>query len=186
MDRLGGVVFLESSNRVVTFHGEVLGERQRQVLQTLCPSVSRRGFYLGGGTAVALHLAHRRSLDFHWFSFLEYRYPLLEPPVEWEEHGCDVASLDDLACMKLAAVAQRGTRKDFVDIHALLRRHRPLPELLDLYRRKYDAEDVGHLLFGLSYFDDAEAEGMPTMLEDVAWEEVRESVAGAVRDVASG
>lgn len=225
MDRLGGVVFLENSNRVVTFHGEVLGERQRQVLQALCPSVSRRGFYLGGGTAVALHLGHRRSVDFDWFldddlgdpmalagelrneeiplrmqsvgrgtlhalvsevrvSFLEYRYPLLEPPVAWEERGCDVASLDDLACMKLAAVAQRGTRKDFVDIHALLRRHRPLPELLDLYRRKYDAEDVGHLLFGLSYFDDAEAEVMPTMLEDVAWDEVKEWVAGAVRDLA--
>ncbi len=49
---------------------------------------------------------------------------------------------------------------------------------------KYDAEDVGHLLFGLSYFDDAEAEVMPTMLEDVAWDEVKEWVAGAVRDLA--
>ncbi len=66
-------------------------------------------------------------------SFFEFHYPLLQPLVRWDEIGCDLASLDDLACMKLAAIAQRGSRKDFIDIHALISRHRPLGDLLALY-----------------------------------------------------
>src|SRR5437870_361966 len=65
-------------------------------------------------------------------SLLEYRYPLLAPLVHWPEFDCRIASLDDIACMKLAAVAQRGAKKDFVDIYALAVRHRPLLEMLRL------------------------------------------------------
>jgi len=41
-------------------------------------------------------------------SFMEYRYPLLQPLVSSDEFGCHLAALDDIACMKLSAVAQRG------------------------------------------------------------------------------
>lgn len=74
----------------------------------------------------------------------------------------------------------------FVDIYALLREHRPLTALLELYRRKYDVEDVGHVVFGLGYFDDADEEGVtPTMLWDVGWDEVKRFVARAVRTLAN-
>jgi hypothetical protein len=45
-------------------------------------------------------------------SFFEYRNPLLRPGLD--ESGVVLASLEDLAAMKLAAVAQRGSRKDFL------------------------------------------------------------------------
>src|SRR2546426_11653184 len=45
----------------------VLGPRQRQVLARVAPSLTKAGFYLGGGTALALQLGHRRSLDLDWF-----------------------------------------------------------------------------------------------------------------------
>lgn len=61
----------------VSFHPEALRPRQREVLHTLGPAASRRGFYLAGGTAIALHLGHRHSVDFDWF-----RQPLLEEPLE--------------------------------------------------------------------------------------------------------
>ncbi len=40
-----------------------------------------------------------------------------------------LASLEDLGCMKLAAIAQRGAKKDFFDLHALLRAGQSLPRL---------------------------------------------------------
>lgn len=46
----------------MTFHAEVLPESQQRVLRQLGPSLSRAGFVLAGGTAVALHPGHRRSL----------------------------------------------------------------------------------------------------------------------------
>lgn len=203
-------------------HEEALAAAQRRVLRRLGGATTPRGFYLGGGTAVALQLGHRRSVDFDWFSavalgdaltlarsleadglrvrveqtgpgtlhatmsrvrvtFLEYRYPLLHSPLEWPEYGCLIASLDDLACMKLSAVAQRGAKKDFVDIYAIGRRHRPLPELLRLYQRKYAVRDVGHVLRGLAYFDDAETERMPRMLWDVDWRTVKATIRRWVR-----
>ncbi|MGE5550255.1 MAG: hypothetical protein ACM3ZC_06960 [Bacteroidota bacterium] len=52
----------------MSFHLEILLPEQREVLNILGPAASKAGFYLGGGTAVALHLGHRRSVDFDWFT----------------------------------------------------------------------------------------------------------------------
>lgn len=209
----------------LSFHPEVLTRTQRGVLQHTGPLLNGRGFRLAGGTALALLLGHRRSVDFDWFiettmpdslilareltdagvawetdevargtlhgrveevrvSLLEYRYPLLAPPVAWPEYGCSVLSLDDIACMKLSAITQRGSRKDFVDLFALGTRHRPLTELIELYRRKFDIQDVGHVLFALAYFDDAEAEPMPQMLWEPSWEDMKARIRGWVRRAA--
>lgn len=118
-------------------------------------------------------------------SCLEYRYPLLQPLVPWPECGCLVASLDDLACMKLSAVAQRGSKKDFVDIYALGLKHKPLRDMLHLYQQKYSIADLGHVLYGLAYFDDADRERMPRMLWDTDWRAIKKTIQGWVRDVAS-
>jgi len=172
------------------------------------------GFYLGRGTAVALHLGHRRSVDLDWFtgspvadpmalygilrdgglettrarvepgtlhavlsgvkvSFMEYRYPLLQHLCPMGGADCDVASLDDLACMKLSALAQRGAKKDFLDVYALAMRYKPLPEILALYRRKYDIADTSHVLYALTYFDDAEKERAPRTVERIRWPHVQ-------------
>ena len=85
--------------------------------------------------------------------------------------------------MKLLAVAQRGTRKDFVDLHALLERF-SLAEMIGGFCRKYSVSDTSRLIYSLSYFDDAEADPMPEMLVDVDWPAVRKSVRGAVADLA--
>ena len=58
IDGLGGAL---------TLHLEVLGQRQLRLLRDLGPWFSKRGFYLAGGTAIALRLGHRRSVDFDWF-----------------------------------------------------------------------------------------------------------------------
>lgn len=197
----------------------VLSRRQLSALRELAPFLRESPFYLAGGTALALQLGHRRSVDFDWFSahpiddplrlaseigaagariavartekgtlhgtvgrvrvsFLEYRYALLRPPLK-SGAGLCLASLEDIACMKLAAVAQRGSKKDFVDLYAL-GQHLSLPEMLRLYKRKYSVSDPGHLLFALSFFDDAEAERMPTMLRACSWAVVKRTIRGWV------
>lgn len=114
-------------------------------------------------------------------TLLEYRYPLLDEPIDWPEKKVALLSLDDVACMKLSAIAQRGSRKDFVDVHVLIEEHRPLDALLELYRRKYEVGEIGHVLYALSYFDDAERERMPQMLWPLDWTRIRRSIEQQVR-----
>jgi hypothetical protein len=208
------------------YYEEVLSVQQRQVLSQLGPLLTERQFYLAGGTALALHLGHRRSVDLGWFTpaqlaeplrlaqelrdagiplvtdavergtlhgtvsgvrvtFLEYRYGLLAPLVPWPEYACQVAAVDDLACMKLAATAQRGSKKDFVDIYALGLRHCALPEMLRLYQQKYAVRDIGHVLYALVYFDDANRERMPEMLWDKDWQSIKKTIQEWVKELAA-
>jgi hypothetical protein len=113
-------------------------------------------------------------------SFLEFRPPLLEPLVECHDLGCRLASCADLAAMKLLAVAQRGTKKDFVGVHALSRQI-PLALMLDCYQRRFGVTDSSRILAGLCFFDDAEVEPMPIMLVSLDWETVKRDLRELVR-----
>lgn len=117
-------------------------------------------------------------------SFIEYRYPLVEPLVLWPEFGCHLASVSDLACMKLSAVAQRGSKKDFVDIYAIGTTMFSLREMLSMYRRKYSVKDISHVLYGLAYFDDADKERGLQILWNIDWTAVKNAVREWVREVA--
>jgi hypothetical protein len=81
-------------------------------------------------------------------------------------------------------IVQRGAKKDVVDLYALVREHRPLPALIEPYRQKYSTDDIAHLLYALSYFDDAEAERMPVLLWDVPWSTMKQAIRTWVQDVA--
>lgn len=105
-------------------------------------------------------------------SLIAYRYPLLFQPVRSPELAVPVASLEDLACMKLSAIAARGMARDFWDLHALLARGvaaGSLERALDLYRTKYTADDIGHVIRSLAYFGDADAAPLPRGLSPADW-----------------
>lgn len=200
----------------MNFYTQGLTAVQLEVLRKLAPFTLSRQYYLGGGTALAIYLGHRRSVDLDWFtseripdamalaqalretgidfetgqvapgtlhgqvqdvriSYLEFHYPLLAPLTHWAETGVNLASLDDLACMKLSAIAQRGSKKDFYDVYALCIQHRPLDQMLTLYQRKFSAADIGPVLYGLVYFDEAEEERDPVLLSQVRWMEVKQA-----------
>jgi hypothetical protein len=116
-------------------------------------------------------------------TFLEYRYPLLQPLSKWEKLGISLVSLDDLACMKLSTIAQCGQRKDFCDIYFLGMKHRPLQDLLNLYKRKFKIKDISPVLYGLSYFDDAEDEPMPNLLLKVQWKTIKKTIQKWVKEL---
>ncbi len=108
------------------------------------------------------------------FSMFYYKYPLLEKTVPFE--GIQLASLMDIAAMKIHAIEQRGTRRDFVDVYFLSKKY-SLEDMLDFYQKKYGAleDHIYSILRSLDYFEDAEQERqMPKMLTTVSWEEVKE------------
>jgi nucleotidyltransferase AbiEii toxin of type IV toxin-antitoxin system len=210
----------------MTLHLEILTEQQQEVLRRLGPVATEEGFYLAGGTSIALVLGHRQSDDFDWFlegdipdplslarriqekgisfvtgqiargtlygtvhgvrvSFIEFRYGLLDSFILWPDFGCRLAGLKDLACMKLSAIAQRGARKDFIDLYALLREGLSLADMLGWYQEKFNVREVGHVVYSLAYFADAEAEPMPRMIWNADWRQVKQTVQEATRRISS-
>ena len=117
-------------------------------------------------------------------SISRYQYPLLHPPEHLSGVPIPIASFDDLICMKLSAIAGRGARRDFWDLHAMLTaRQGRLREALDAYGRKYTAEDVGHVVRSLVYFADAEAEPRSSGLSDEHWDAIKADLRTWVREL---
>ena len=170
-----------------------------------------------GGTALALHLGHRKSVDLDMFGtfdpivsyrklladaghsvegaengtvqslrvnnvkvdLVNYPYPWLDDAIE--EGNIRLAGLRDIAAMKLAAVANRGRKKDFIDVARLLDVF-SLDQMLSLYKEKFSVSELSFPLRGLMYFDDAEEDPMPEMFDsNFTWENVKKTVVAATR-----
>ncbi|RME39198.1 MAG: hypothetical protein D6793_01445, partial [Thermoflexia bacterium] len=192
------------------------------------PSVAP--FYLAGGSAVALHLGHRISVDLDFFtpqeeyaqepliqelarvgrltirqqrpgtlnailegtpvSFFAYPYPMLE---EFQSlWGVRIAGVLDLALMKLAAIGQRGRKRDFIDLYFICQHGYPLDDLLARMPKKFPGVEYPsyHLLRALAYFQDAEEDEMPGMLVPCRWGQVKrffqEEVRRLMRELLEG
>ena len=105
-------------------------------------------------------------------SFLRYRYPLAAKPASWR--GVAVAAPEDVAAMKVSAIMGRGSKKDFIDLHAAARLT-SLERLLQGAVKKY-SDHPDFLLQAaraLVYFDDADKEPSPRLLSGVNWDEVK-------------
>jgi len=61
-------------------HKEILSKEQIELLPLL--GFANRGFGLVGGTAIALQIGHRRSIDFDLFSYKEFRNKELHKKIE--------------------------------------------------------------------------------------------------------
>jgi predicted nucleotidyltransferase component of viral defense system len=176
---------------------------------------------LVGGTALALQIGHRKSIDLDFFGamqidgidlsqelriygtvstrnigrriqcfmvnnvqvdFVEYPYPWLDSVVSIDD--LKLASCRDIAAMKLSAITNRGTKKDFVDFVFLLEIF-SLEEMLGFYTDKYSDGNILHILKSLVFFDDAENEPMPNMLEVFNWDTAKQKIIDAVTSLSN-
>lgn len=208
------------------WHCEILGQRQRQALRELGPLLCSQGAYLAGGTALALHLGHRVSVDLDFFqnssfgdphplvsdlksagipfqcrqltdkaihgtvrqvkvTLMWYAYLRIRQVRRCSELSCDIAALDDLAAMKLAAVSQRSSKKDFVDVWALLESGRTLRRMLTAYQRTFDVADVAHVLYRLAEFEEVDQQPMPRMLWKTNWKQMKSDLRLALKSLRS-
>ena len=176
-----------------------------------------QGLRLVGGTALALLLGHRKSVDLDLFGdisaegieirdalgehcsvsvikesmnikiyqvngikvdLINYsRYPWIDRPVQ--EDGITLASIKDIAAMKVAAIVGRGTKKDFIDMNRLLQLY-SMKEILDMYMQKYPDGSLFIAMKSLVYFEDAEADPMPFMFDDTDWSSVKANIREAI------
>ncbi|KKQ35405.1 MAG: hypothetical protein US51_C0006G0002 [Microgenomates group bacterium GW2011_GWA2_37_6] len=168
--------------------------------------------YLAGGTACALQLGHRVSLDFDFFtekeftteivlkqleslqgfkldetakwtilgnlskvkfSYFYYPYPLASKTVPFSD--IELASLEDIAAMKIDAICSRGTKRDFIDLYFIIKQKFPLVKILKFYDKKYKRllNNIYHITKSLSYFADADSQVLPKMFTPVSWEDVK-------------
>jgi predicted nucleotidyltransferase component of viral defense system len=120
------------------------------------------------------------SIDHIKTDFVNAPYPLLEPLEIYE--GARLASILDVAAMKINAVVGRGTQKDFYDIHELLK-HYTLKEMLGAYQEKYKMDNTAMAERSLLYFEDAHdmknKNNQVTILNGTKWNEVKQSVSDA-------
>ncbi len=105
-------------------------------------------------------------------SFLLYKYPLVKNLIKFE--GIYMASIIDIACMKLSAISSRGSKKDFIDIYVILQRN-SLSYIFEMFEKKY--KDVSFqklaILKSMIYFQDAENDPEPDFVKYINWKEIK-------------
>lgn len=76
--------------------------------------------------------------------------------------------------MKIQALGDRGTKRDFIDLFFLSKIY-SFDEMLKFYDQKYgDLDDkLYHLVRSFDYFADAETEKLPKTLINASWVEVK-------------
>ncbi|MBL7795164.1 MAG: nucleotidyl transferase AbiEii/AbiGii toxin family protein [Saprospiraceae bacterium] len=107
---------------------------------------------------------------FHPYTF---KYPVVA------QDGIRLLHIEDIAAMKLSAIAGRGRKRDFFDLYFLLREF-PLHQMLDWYADKYGDSSTFHAVRSLTYFEDAEADADPVLFEQITWEQVKQRLVKAV------
>jgi len=140
--------------------------RTKAVLKAL----SKIKFFTPGRTAWGTVLGKFKSVK---FSLFYYEYPLLAPPEIYK--GIQIVSLKDIAAMKIAAIADRGTKRDFVDMFFMGQEGISIEDAVESYGKKYRnlSSTLPHILKSIAYFDDAEKDEMPEMLKKISWKKIK-------------
>lgn len=174
---------------------------------------------LVGGTALALQLGHRSSIDIDLFGhfncddiqlrrmlathgqlqviatsenlklftlndikvdIVNYDSPWIDEVVE--QDGLRLASVSEIAAMKVRAIVGCGTRKDFVDLYYLLQQF-SIFQIMDLYHEKYPDFNDFIAVKSLTYFEDAEQAPMPMMHDLTSWDTMKEQIKQSVKQL---
>lgn len=202
----------------------VLEPATHSLLKTLGQVLAAEKFFLVGGTALAIQIGHRKSIDLDFFTqeafdedslleriknrlgtgsqievvgranqtlnvivdsvkvdLLRYSYPLLQPVVVQPDYT--MLAKEDIVAMKLSAITNRGSQKDFYDLYFLLDDFE-LKEMLEFYRGKFQGHDPFFVLRSLVYFDDADSEPSPMLLSPLDWDTVKARIISCVKKIA--
>jgi predicted nucleotidyltransferase component of viral defense system len=196
-------------------HKECLPKEGWKVLRNLSKMLSGYNAVLSGGTALALHLGHRISMDLDFFTDVEfntealiseirktkvplrilsegkgylitevsgiktslftYEYPFIEELCVYK--SVRIAGVLDIASMKIIALSQRGTKRDFVDLFFILQ-ELPFHKIAKHMVMRFGPERINPVHIGKSmvYFSDAESHPDPTYVKgkEVSWIKVKD------------
>jgi len=99
-------------------------------------------------------------------------YPLAQPT--FLVNNVRLASVEEIGAMKLAAIINRGTRKDMVDLYFILQQV-SLDDIFQVASVKYvKARSFAvSAVRAMSFFEDAEALPMPQMIDKTPWSKMK-------------
>jgi predicted nucleotidyltransferase component of viral defense system len=99
-------------------------------------------------------------------------YPLVKPTLLLE--NIHLASIEEIGAMKLAAIIDRGTRKDMVDLYFILQQV-SLDMLFQVAAVKYSKVRTFAVSAtrAMAYFEDAESLPMPQMIDKTPWSKMK-------------
>ncbi|MEK6815182.1 MAG: nucleotidyl transferase AbiEii/AbiGii toxin family protein [Nitrospirota bacterium] len=113
----------------------------------------------------------------------KYEVPLRYPIVDRE--GIRLADWRDVLAEKLKTVSQRGSKKDFYDLYEIFTRRLSVPEGVAIFKARFAGTGLNfyHVLRSLTYFEDADGEPDPRLLDRAyGWEEVKRFFVEHVRE----
>lgn len=112
--------------------------------------------------------------------FLYHPYPLLRKPDIQEKSR--FLSLTDISAMKINAVTNRGSKKDFFDLYLLHQIGITISNSLEHFSMKYNGNRF-LALRSLLWFEDADTEPDPVLLKPWLWENVKKEIAELVDEI---
>jgi len=197
----------------IELNTKIISKDMLQLLHALMDMSFLKNFLLVGGTALALQIGHRASVDIDLFScdpfdsslhaenlkrnftvqqieaaenslsmlINDIKIDLITHPYSWL--ACPVfidnlrlASLKDIAAMKLNAISGRGLKKDYLDLYFLLE-HYSLSEMINLFELKYPEGSAWHLIRAIVDIDSADSDRTPIInCLEPDWEKVKKRI----------
>ncbi|MBK9982657.1 MAG: nucleotidyl transferase AbiEii/AbiGii toxin family protein [Saprospiraceae bacterium] len=111
--------------------------------------------------------------------FICHPYPLVKEPIS--EEGITYLSKEDIAAMKLNAIAGSGQRlKDFIDVYFLLE-SLSVNDMLECYSIKYPNSNPMIALKAISYFEDIDPDiDPPKMKTPLSLKKIKKRITEAV------
>ncbi|MBU1327485.1 nucleotidyl transferase AbiEii/AbiGii toxin family protein [Patescibacteria group bacterium] len=206
---------MDYSHKPVKLSFTHLREETKKAFEILSQQtwIKDQGWYLAGGTALALQTDHRVSVDLDFFipkpeidvpslisslskynwaislrekgtlygileetkiSFIAYpQFIPLQPFIT--DNMINILDARDIAVMKIIAVSQRGTKRDFFDLYWYTKNKEPLADVIKRIDFQYPKiqHNYHHIMKSLTYFDDAEEDPDPQILFEASWEQVK-------------
>jgi len=104
---------------------------------------------------------------------VNYEYNWLTNKIKTD--NIHLATIEDIAAMKLNAIIGRGSKKDFIDLFFILKDY-SLATLIDFYSKKYNDGSTFLVLKSLTYFEDADMEEMPFMFNNIDWQTIKDNI----------
>jgi len=116
-------------------------------------------------------------------SFFTFRYPIVGTFIE--DENIRIASIEDIACMKMSAIASRQAYKDYVDMYFILHL-KSLSELFEVLRNKMPSLDENLVLKSLTYFEDISPEKIIYKNNStVSFDDIKKFILKTVKDYVS-
>lgn len=98
------------------------------------------------------------------------------------ESGIRMYGDSDIAAMKIQAILGRGRKKDFWDLHELLK-HYSLQQMMDWHKQKYPGQMRAiSVPNAITYYTDADESDPPVSFKGQTWPQIKKEISKVVSD----